>query len=638
MHTDLTDALAAALDRVLDGGVRSVFQPIVDLDSDCVVAYEALARGPEGPLERPDAMFAAARSAGRLAELDEACRAAAFRAAVAHGLLAPVTVFVNVEPDVLDAAPLADLLAIADTAPRELKIVLEVTERALAARPAELLRTVERVRALGWGIALDDVGADPMSLSFMPLLRPDVVKLDLRLVQGSPGPEVAQVMNAVNAYAESTGALVLAEGIETAEHLATARSLGASLGQGWLFGRPEPAPALDRPSTELFLPSPEPLDVDEPGDGSPFGCLPDGTPLRSSPKSLLVELSKQLEREAVRVGQTCVVASTFQEARHVTPATERRYAELAEATGFVCAVGEGLDVEPLPGIRGATLEPGDPVRDEWDVVVLGPHFSAALLARDLGSTGPDMDRQFEYALTYERTTVVRAARALLSRVAPRPAGALRSAPRPAVAAAPPAAAPPLAAAAPPAAAAAPPAATAPPPAPIPRPRGEADHRAHLESLRATDPVTGLPGRLRTEGLLEVAAWNARAGGDLLGVLTVDLDGVDAVAARFGAAAADDVLRAAAQRLLGRLRHGDVVGRLGRGRFAAAVPWLAPATAGRETARIAGALADAMSAPFVVAGEQVALGVRVGTALCPADADDVPGLLDAAATATAAVRR
>jgi len=617
VDTDLPDALVAALDQVLDAGVRSVFQPIVDLDSDCVVAYEALARGPEGPLERPDAMFAAARAAGRLAELDEACRAAAFRGAVAHGLLAPITLFVNVEPDVLDSAPLADLMAIADTAPRELRVVLEVTERALAARPAELLRTVERVRTLGWGIALDDVGADPMSLSFMPLLRPDVVKLDLRLVQGSPGPEVAQVMNAVNAYAESTGALVLAEGIENAGHLATARSLGASLGQGWLFGRPEPAPPLDRPSTELFLPAPEPVDVDERGDGSPFRCLPDTTLLRSSPKSLLVELSKQLEREAVRVGQTCVVAATFQEARHVTPSTERRYAELAEATGFVCAVGEGLDVEPLPGIRGATLSPEDPVRDEWDVVVLGPHFSAALLARDLGSTGPDMDRQFEYALTYERTTVVRAARALLSRVAPRPSGALAApAPRAVPAPAP---------------------ESAPVPS-IPRPRASGtDHRGHLEELRATDAVTGLPGRLRTESLLEVATWNARSGGDLLGVLTVDLVGVDTVADRLGDAAADDLLRAAAQRLRRRLRHGDLVGRLGAGRFAVAVPWLAPAAADRETARIAGALAEELGAPFVVAGEQVVLPVRVGSALCPADADDVAGLLEIAATGPSAVR-
>ena len=51
-----------------------------------------------------------------------------------------------------------------------------------------------------------------------------------------------------------------------------------------------------------------------------------------------------------------------------------------------------------------------------------------------------------------------------------------------------------------------------------------------------------------------------------------------------------------------------------------------------------ALAAALSGPFVVAGEEVVLGVRVGHALCPADADDVAGLLDIAGTGTTAVRR
>ena len=77
-----------SIDEVLAAGaVRSVFQPIVDLDTGQVVAYEALARGPEGPLARPDALFAAARLDGRLAELDAACRTAAFRGAVEQGLL-----------------------------------------------------------------------------------------------------------------------------------------------------------------------------------------------------------------------------------------------------------------------------------------------------------------------------------------------------------------------------------------------------------------------------------------------------------------------------------------------------------------------------------------------------------------------
>jgi diguanylate cyclase (GGDEF)-like protein/PAS domain S-box-containing protein len=418
---------STALDDVLrHGAVHSVFQPIVDLDSGHVVAYEALARGPQGPLERPDALFAAARAAGRLAELDAACRAAALQGAHAQGLAAPLTLFVNVEPEVLDRAPMEELLGIASAAPGGLRVVLEITERALAARPAELLRTVERVRQVGWGVAVDDVGAEPLSLAFMPLLRPDVVKLDLRLVQERPSPVIAEIMNAVNAHAERTGAVVLAEGIEDAEQLAMARALGATLGQGWLFGRPGPGPVPGAPTAALALPSQRPDSVTEDAAVSPFACLPDGVPLRQAPKALLIELSKQLEREALRLGPTSVVAATFQEARHFTPSTAQRYRDLVERTGFVCALGEDLPVEPLPGLRGAALDPADPVRGEWDVAVLGPHFSAALLARDLGDDGPDAQRRFAYALTYDRDTVVRAAAALLARVAPRAGSAPRA--------------------------------------------------------------------------------------------------------------------------------------------------------------------------------------------------------------------
>src|SRR6476469_73894 len=221
-------------------------------------------------------------------------------------------------------------------------------------------------------------------------------------------------MNAVNAYAERTGALVLAEGIENEQHLAAAKALGATLSQGWHFGRPGPGVAAGREHGELRLPGAAAISGD-----SPFDCLPAGVALRRSTKGLLIEVSKQLEREAMRLGDTCVVAATFQEARHFTPSTAQRYRDLVERTGFVCALGEDLPVEPLPGLRGATLSPDDPVRGEWDLVVLSPHFSVALLARDLGDGGPDLDRRFEFALTYDRDVVVRAAHALLSRVAPR---------------------------------------------------------------------------------------------------------------------------------------------------------------------------------------------------------------------------
>ncbi|HEY1479058.1 MAG TPA: EAL domain-containing protein, partial [Gaiellales bacterium] len=172
-------------DVLASGGIRSVFQPVVELDGGSVVGYESLARGPEGSsLETPAALFASARAIGQLRELDAACRVAAIRGALQTGRLAPLTLFVNVEPEALDDSALDDLHVLDPDG--ALRIVFEITERRLAARPAELLRTIERIRAHGWQIALDDVGAETASIAFMPLLRPEVVKLDLRLVQQRP--------------------------------------------------------------------------------------------------------------------------------------------------------------------------------------------------------------------------------------------------------------------------------------------------------------------------------------------------------------------------------------------------------------------------------------------------------------------
>ena len=78
----------------------------------------------------------------------------------------------------------------------------------------------------------------------------------------------------------------------------------------------------------------------------------------------------------------------------------------------------GLSAEPVPGVRGATLPLDDPLRGQWHVVVLGPHFAGALVARELGDTGPDMDRRFEYLITFDREAVIHAARSLMIRIVP----------------------------------------------------------------------------------------------------------------------------------------------------------------------------------------------------------------------------
>jgi DICT domain-containing protein len=75
-----------------------------------------------------------------------------------------------------------------------------------------------------------------------------------------------------------------------------------------------------------------------------------------------------------------------------------------------------MPARPALGVRGARLDPDDPLRGEWSVVVLGPHFAGALVAVDLGDDGPDMGRRFDYTLTYDRDAVVEAARTLTRRV------------------------------------------------------------------------------------------------------------------------------------------------------------------------------------------------------------------------------
>ena len=161
-----------------------------------------------------------------------------------------------------------------------------------------------------------------------------------------------------------------------------ARALGATLGQGWLFGRPGPG-AAPGPGRRRARPAGVGRGRRR-RDGSPFGCLPARAPLRRSAKALLIELSKQLEREAMRLGET---ASSPRPSRR--PATSPPRPPSATATSSSAPASSAPSARTCrssrcPGLRGADLRPDDPVRGEWDVVVLGPHFSAALLARDLG--------------------------------------------------------------------------------------------------------------------------------------------------------------------------------------------------------------------------------------------------------------
>lgn len=226
------------IDAVLAGRlVRPLFQPIVDLSTQAVVGFEALARGPEGSaLEFPDQLFPAAQAAGLYGEINMLCAERALECAVAAPVLPPL-LFINAEPALLNQ-PVSPRLTNLEQTGLPFPVVIEFTERALPALPGSLMRVSAQVQEWGNSIALDDVGVDPMSLFFLPVLEPEVIKLDMGLIRNPHAEATQAVCAVVRAEAKRTGAVVIAEGIETEEDLAAACGLGAHWGQGWLFGRP----------------------------------------------------------------------------------------------------------------------------------------------------------------------------------------------------------------------------------------------------------------------------------------------------------------------------------------------------------------------------------------------------------------
>ena len=392
----------------LDGsGLSMAYQPVVDLDSGAVVGYEALARGPLAPED----MLAQARSADRIAEFDWHLRDAALAGGLAADLGNSLTLFVNVEPDTPADVPLERLERV-EQATSGLRVVLEVTERAVVQHPAELLRLVDWARQRSWGIALDDIGEDPGSLAMMPFLEPDVIKLDLRLVQQRPTAEIGLIMSAVLAQAERTGAAIVAEGVEDDAMREAALALGATLGQGWMYGRPGPLPAA-LPTVDTVVPLHRSWALRD--DPTPFSIVRSALPVRRASKAQLLSVAAHLEEQAVAWSDGPVVLSTFQTDEQLDSLTHERYTRLAGRGSFVAAMRSGGDLHVGDGVRTAVLPDGHRLGEEWSVVVVGPHYAGALVSRQVGDDPAD---GYDYVVTHSRELVVEAGRSLLRHVAP----------------------------------------------------------------------------------------------------------------------------------------------------------------------------------------------------------------------------
>ncbi len=226
---------------IVEKKITVLYQPIYDLAAGKVAGYEALVRGPEGPLHSPQALFEEAARHHLLVELDTLCLAAAVREA-------PVEpgqhLFLNVYPATLIwlAASPKTLRRVEDNRLSSV-LVLEVVETEDGSRLLPgLEEAVDFFRARGYRLALDDLSSGYNRLQFLGQLRPDFIKLDRPLVHGChEDPRSLAALSLLVTMGHTLGARVVAECVESDEELAAVKAAGADFAQGYHLERPQPA-------------------------------------------------------------------------------------------------------------------------------------------------------------------------------------------------------------------------------------------------------------------------------------------------------------------------------------------------------------------------------------------------------------
>ena len=286
-----TEQLSALSSILTQSGLHSLFQPIICLSERRILGYEALSRGPSNsPLHSPIALFAVARQAGRLSELEIACRESACRRFNEQQL--PGKLFLNVSPEsLLEAAhqPGRTLQLLDDFGIPPSQVVIELTEQT-PTDDFELLQTaLHHYRAMGFSIALDDLGAGYSSLRLWSELRPDYVKIDRHFIDGIHQDALKrEFVGSILQIAKASRAQVIAEGIELPEELAVLTEMGVDLVQGYLLCRPQEHPPRDaRP----MMPRQDNTAVVLNDDGSDLSALLNDQPAmtRDTPTATVLE-------------------------------------------------------------------------------------------------------------------------------------------------------------------------------------------------------------------------------------------------------------------------------------------------------------------------------------------------------------
>lgn len=230
--------------RAIDQGlVGAAYQPILDVQRLEVAGREALARPTEASgFKHPGGFFDDAERAGLLWDAERATRDTAI--AGFAGSSDGSRLFVNASPSVIaDERLTADLLrAVAGTPGlTPARVVVEITERSDVSYTDAIVSRAEELRAAGFEIAVDDVGAGTSGLNRIMAVRPDWIKLDHDLITGIDADRNKRnLVRFLVSFGRLSGVRVLAEGIERREELSTLMDLGVRYVQGFHIAMPGP--------------------------------------------------------------------------------------------------------------------------------------------------------------------------------------------------------------------------------------------------------------------------------------------------------------------------------------------------------------------------------------------------------------
>jgi EAL domain-containing protein (putative c-di-GMP-specific phosphodiesterase class I) len=252
-NTATLELMSQLLDEPVISSYLPVFQPIVSLINRQIYGYESLGRiqTPSGLVSlggffHPENKQLAPDTDVRL-QIDRHLRRLALARFAAEA--PPQTkLFINIAPafivhhlqELIPQAPYTIQLV------RELgidpsRIVIELTEASVEHGVEPLLAIIQEYRAAGFGIAVDDVGAEASNLDRIGLFRPDILKLDRALLQKAVTDQgFKAILLSLSRLAESLGASLLSEGVETTAELNVSLRSGARYVQGYLFSAAQP--------------------------------------------------------------------------------------------------------------------------------------------------------------------------------------------------------------------------------------------------------------------------------------------------------------------------------------------------------------------------------------------------------------